>query len=494
MPLERLTREQYDSAVFDLLGIGDHPARALAPDEKLAAFDNNSVSPISRLVAEQYRDVAEGLAQRAVTERLDALVSCATRDQPCAEQFIDGFGKRAFRRPLTPEERARYVVMFTAGQTSGFADGISLVIEGILQSPSFLYRLELTPAQAGSPVTQLDGYELATRLSFALWNSLPDAALLDAAAQGQLASVEGLRTQADRLLESERARGALSSFHLQWLGLDTLLDRGKEPQLFPEYSSTLRQAMQDEVTDFADFVIRRGDGKLATLLSAPFTRTSSPELLSLYGATAAPQADGSVPLDPGQRAGLLTQAAFLSAHSHPNQTSPVQRGKFVRTNLLCQDLPSPPPNVNSTPPEPDPTATTRQRFEQHRADPSCAACHRLIDPIGVGFESYDAIGRFRSTENGTAIDATGELADAGDASGNFDGAVQLGQRLASSTALRDCVQKQWFRFSLGRFEGADDTCTLASVGAAFEASGYDMKQLLLSLVTSNAFRYRKVEP
>jgi hypothetical protein len=249
--------------------------------------------------------------------------------------------------------------------------------------------------------------------------------------------------------------------------------------------------MRDEATGFADFVIRRGDGRLQTLLSAPFT-VAGTDLLALYGATAPAAADGTVQLDPTQRAGLLTQAAFLAAHSHANQTSPVHRGLAVRKNLLCTSLPDPPANVNNTPPEPDPNATTRQRFEQHRADPTCAGCHQLLDPIGVGFENYDAIGRYRMTENNLPIDAHGELV--GTASGAFTGAVELAQRLSTSPEVRDCLGKQWFRFSLGRSEGAEDACSLARVKEEFAASDFNVKKLLLALVTSDSFRYRKVEP
>jgi hypothetical protein len=494
-PLRRLTREQYDNTIRDLLSIEGHPSLALAADEKLSAFYSNSISPVTRLSVEQYRDGAEELAARAVKERLDALVGCKGAEQTaaCADKFIKDFGRRAFRRPLGAEEAARYRGLFDANQARGFGEGIRVALQTFLQSPHFVYHLELAPAPAGVGVTPLGGFEVASRLSYALWDTLPDAELLDAAAAGQLDSKDGLRAQAERLLESDRAKDALSSFHLQWLGLDGLLDTNKDAALFPQFNDSLKQGLRDETTSFADFVIRRGDGRLETLLSGSFT-VASPEVLSLYGATSAPAADGTVQLDPAQRAGLLTQGAFLSAHSHANQTSPVHRGLSVRKNLLCTDLPDPPANVNNNPPVPDPTATTRQRFEQHREDPSCVGCHMLLDPIGVGFENYDAIGRYRSDENGLPIDANGELVSAGTSSGNFSGAVELAKKLATSAEVRSCVQKQWFRFSLGRFEGAEDACSLASLAADFEASNFDVNQLLLSLVTSDAFRYRKVEP
>ncbi|MES1188046.1 MAG: DUF1592 domain-containing protein [Myxococcales bacterium] len=496
-PLRRLTREQYDNSIRDLLAIEGHPSLGLAADEKLAAFFSNSISPVSRLSVEQYRDSAEELAAAAVKAQLASLTGCSGAEQnaACAERFVQSFGRRAFRRPLSAEEAARYRGLFDANATRGFGEAIRVVLQTLLQSPNFVYHLELLPAQAGEGVTLLSGYEVASRLSFALWNTLPDSDLLDAAGAGQLDTKEGLRAQAERLLESDRAKDALASFHVQWLGLDALLDTNKDAQLFPQFTDQLKAAMRDETVSFADFVIRRGDGRLQTLLSAPFTVASAgADLLKLYGATGSAAADGTVQLDPSQRAGLLTQGAFLSAHSHPNQTSPVHRGLAVRKNLLCTDLPDPPANVNNNPPAPDANATTRQRFEQHRTDPTCAGCHQLLDPIGVGFENYDAIGGYRSAENGLPIDANGELLNAGNASGTFSGAVELAKKLASSPEVRACVQKQWFRFSLGRFEGPEDACTLQRLAADFEASDFDVKTLLLSLVTSDAFRYQKVEP
>jgi hypothetical protein len=493
--LRRLTREQYDNSIRDLLGSEGHPSLGLAADEKLAAFFSNSISPVSRLSVEQYRDAAEELAAAAVQAQLAKLAGCSGADQnaACADRFIQSIGRRAFRRPLSAEEAARYRGLFDANQARGFGEGIRVVLQTLLQSSNFVYHLELAPAPAGVGVTPLSGYEVASRLSFALWDTSPDDELLDAAGAGMLDSKDGLRAQAERLLQSDRAKDALASFHVQWLGLDSLLDTNKDAQLFPQFDDSLKVAMRDEAVDFADFVIRRGDGRLQTLLSAPFT-VASPNVLSLYGASAAPAADGTVQLDPAQRAGLLTQGAFLAAHSHPNQTSPVHRGLSVRKNLLCTDLPDPPANVNNNPPAPDPNATTRQRFEQHRTDPTCAGCHQLLDPIGVGFENYDAIGRYRSDENGLSIDANGELISAGTSSGTFSGAVELAKKLATSPEVRSCVQKQWFRFSLGRFEGPEDACTLQGLAADFEASDFDVKTLLLSLVTSDAFRYRKVEP
>ncbi|HMJ10802.1 MAG TPA: DUF1592 domain-containing protein [Polyangiaceae bacterium] len=494
-PLRRLTREQYDNTVRDLLGIQGQPSQRIAQDEKVAAFYSNAVAPVSRLAVEQYGGVAEELALQAVS-KLDQLVSCdraALGDHACASAFIDRFGARAYRRPLTDAEKLRYENLFNA-HGSVFADGIRLIVTGMLSSVHFVYHMELPGSPDQTAVTPLASYQLASRLSYALWNTMPDGALFEAAQSGELGTPTGLRAQAERLLEDARARDTIASFHLQWLRLDSIADIQKDSSLFPEWSAELKSAMLRETIDFADYVVRRGDGKLETLLTAPFSIVDGP-LLALYGAQAAAAPGEPVSLNPEQRAGLLTQASFLAASAHANQTSPVQRGLAIRQNLLCTILPDPPANVNNNPPEPAPGATTRERFAEHTADVSCARCHELIDPIGFGFEQYDAIGRFRGQDNGLPIDTRGELVKAGDASGTFNGAVELSRKLAHSEVVRDCMTRQWFRFALGRLETRADACSMKRLRDDFSASGYDVKELLLSIVTSDAFRfYRGAAP
>ena len=488
-PLRRLTREQYDNTVRDLLGIEGQPSQRIAQDEKVAAFYSNAVAPVNRLAVEQYVGVADELALQAVS-KLDELVDCdraALGDRACASAFIERFGMRAYRRPLTDAEKLRYErLVDTHG--SVFANGVRLIVTTMLSSVHFVYHMELPSRPDADAVAPLPQYQLASRLSYALWNSMPDDALFEAAKSGQLASPEGLRTQAERLLQDPRARDAIASFHAQWLKLDAIPDMQKDEAQYPEWNAELKGAMLRETVDFADYVLRRGDGKLETLLTAPFSIASGP-VLGIYGASAAASPGEPVPLNPDQRSGLLTQAAFLAAHAHANQTSPVQRGVAIRQNLLCTPLPDPPANVNNNPPEPAPGATTRERFAEHTADPSCARCHELIDPIGFGFEQYDAIGRFRSQEGGKSIDASGELVQAGDVSGTFRGPVELSRKLAQSQVVRDCMARQWFRFALGRIETRGDACAMKRLRESFSASGYDVRELLLSIVTSDAFRY-----
>ncbi|HVJ16693.1 MAG TPA: DUF1592 domain-containing protein [Polyangiaceae bacterium] len=493
-PLRRLTREQFDNTLRDLLGTTDKPSLRIAHDEKVAAFYSNAIAPVNRLAVEQFVDVAEDLATAATADAPSFADCQAGEDEAaCAERFIREFGLRVYRRPLDATESERYGALFDEYAATSFADGIRRVVATMLQSPHFLYHLDVAQAVGESGVAALDGYQLASRLSYALWQTMPDADLFAAAAAGELASAEGLRAQAERLLGDDRARDAIASFHVQWLGLDAILDLDKDAALFPEFDGAFAAAMRGETVRFADYVIRQGDGRLETLLSAPYSFPEGP-LLALYGASPAANPAEPVMLDPSQRAGLLTQAAFLATHAHGNQTSPVRRGVAVRKHLLCTELPDPPANVDNTPPDPDPNATTRERFSAHSADPACAGCHQLIDPIGLGFENYDALGRFRTEENGAAIDASGDLTQAGDSSGPYNGAVELAHKLATSPEVRSCVSKQWFRFALGRIERDEDACSVQRLGQDFSATDYDVRALLLSLVTSDAFRYRKAAP
>jgi hypothetical protein len=251
--------------------------------------------------------------------------------------------------------------------------------------------------------------------------------------------------------------------------------------------------MLAETTDFADYVIRHGDGRLETLLTAPFSIIEGP-LYELYGvaATTSPNGDPTTPLDESQRAGILTHASVMAAQAHSEQTSPVLRGLFVRQSLLCQPMPPPPADVNNTPPPPDPNATTKERFNEHTQDPACAGCHLLIDPVGWGFEQYDAIGRYRTMEGSNPVDARGEITGTADADGEFDGAVELAQLLAGSEQVGECVAKQWFRFAFGRSEVEEDTCSIATTHSLFADAGYDIRELLLTIVVSDTFRHRRL--
>jgi hypothetical protein len=497
-PLRRLTRSQYDHTVRDLLGISGTPSEDLSPDEKVGAFFSNASAPVSELVAEQYMRVAEDLAELAVPS-MATLVPCdvaAADPSACGAAFVDAFGPRAFRRPLTADERAALVALFEAGSADGgFEGGFTLVVEGVLQSPQFLYHLEFgLPAADGEDVVALDGFELASRLSYFLWDSMPDDELFAAAADGGLDTPEALRAQAERMLADDRAGEAIASFHLQWLKLDKLPALEKDATAYPTFAPDLRAAMAVETARFADHVVRVDDGRLETLLTAPYSFLDGP-LFALYGVTPPADHDPSQPvdLDPTQRSGILTHASVLATHAHADQSSPVRRGVLVREHILCQQLSPPPPDVDVVPPEPDPTASTRERFEQHRTDPACAACHELIDPLGFGFEHYDGIGAYRAEEAGKPVDASGEIIGTDLPDGTFDGALELGQMLADSETVRTCVAQQWFVYGFGRTRGEGDDCSFDELTAAFAEADYDIRELLLAIVATDSFRHRRLE-
>jgi Protein of unknown function (DUF1592)/Protein of unknown function (DUF1588)/Protein of unknown function (DUF1595)/Protein of unknown function (DUF1585)/Protein of unknown function (DUF1587) len=495
-PMRRLTRQEYAASVRDLLGIASVPTDQIATDEKVGPFYSNAVSTITDLWTEQYMQSAESLAQTAVA-KVDTLIGCnrtAMGDSTCAGQFIDKFGLKAFRRPLSAEEKTRYTALYTAYTASdGFAIGIRMVIQTMLQSPHFLYHVEFnSPAPStSSDVLSLGPYEIAARLSFFAWGSTPDDALLAEAAAGGLADTAAVQKQAERLLADPRAKDTFGAFHLQWLGMDDG-DLTKDKTMFPAFTPELSQAMHDETVNFADYLFRQGDGKLETLLTAPFSILSAP-LANLYGAKQPAGMGGTTALDPTQRSGILTQANFLASHAHPNQTSPVSRGVVIRRNVLCQGLPDPPPNVNNAAPDPAANATTRERFKAHETVASCGGCHKLIDGIGFGFENYDAIGAFRSTENNLPIDASGQIEanTSVDIDGPFNGAIELSKKLSTSSEVRECMAKQWFRYALARTEADNDSCSVKAAYDAFQASQYDVRKLLVAIVTTDAFRYRR---
>lgn len=488
MPLRRLTGEQYANAVRDLFGV-EADVAAFGGDEKLGPFDANYAAPVSPTMVDQFRAVAEDVAEAASLDSV-ALLGCDPAVVPtCLQDWVRAVGRRAYRRPLTDDELARYETLIELGQDD--AARVRLVIQAMLQSPSFLYQLEFgLPDPAADDVVALEPYELASRLSLFLWGSVPDDALLDAAAAGSLDDPEGLRAQAERMLEDPHARGTVESFHVQWLHLDKLAAQDKDPALYPLFDEELRDAMLAETRRFAGHVVLDGDARLETLLTSSETWIDAP-LFELYGLPVPAGHDPAeaVALDPAQRAGLLTQASFLATHAHHNQTAPIHRGVVVLTELLCQPPPPPPPDVNATPPDPVPGSTTREIFEQQTAEPYCAGCHKLINGIGLGFEGYDAIGAFREVENGLPVDQSGEVVGT-DVAGTFDGAVELAHKLAESQQVRDCVATQWFRYSLGRLEGSADECTLGELRQSFADSDYDVRELMLALVQTDAFRYR----
>lgn len=512
--IRRVTRVEYDNTVRDLLGATTSAAASFPTEEIRLGFNNNaSALSVSPTLAEQYLLAAETLAADTVTSRLSKVVTCdpaAMGVDACGAQFIASFGKRAYRRPLTADDVAILTAVFDAGKATDFQTGVRLVIETVLQAPQFLYRVEFGQAPRGSDptvavneggtvkptkVVRLDPWETASRLSYMLWRTMPDDALFAAAEAGKLTNAADIAVQVDRMLADPKARAMVGDFHDQWLRVGDLGAVEKDSAVFKDFTPAVAALMQQETQQFLDYVIWDGGGTLSDIFTAPFTFVNGP-LATYYGI---PGVTGTaftkVDLDPGQRAGLLTQGGLLSLLAKANQTSPVHRGKFVREQLLCQQLPPPPPDIEIKPPDLSPTLTTRERFTQHATDASCAACHRLMDPIGLGFESFDGAGKFRATENGRDVDVSGSVEQADAAlAGPFNGALELQQKLAQSETVQQCVATQWFRYAYGRGETAADSCNVQKLTTQFASGGYRVRDLLAGLTTTNAFLYRRVTP
>jgi hypothetical protein len=502
-PLRRLTSDQYRNTVRDLLLMKDArdvvQATLLPSDDSLVErFTSNTVSSVQGLDADKYGDTADMLARRAVMN-LPTLLSCdtkATGEPGCAQQFIRNFGKRAFRRPLSDAEVMRYQKVYTAG--GQFSNGIRMVIQAFLQSPKFLYLLEPVPAADAGKVLAVDSWVMASRLSYFFLNSMPDDALFAAAEAGKLVTADQVAQQATRLMADPHFADTAGFFHNEWLELDGVLSADKDLKLFPVWNEALKALMSEQIRRFVDDAVRV-DGKLETLFTSTATFLNGP-LYDIYGvpkpAGAAANTWQKVNLDPKQRAGLLTHAGLLAGLAHEDRTSFILRGKLVREALLCMDVPSPPPGVDANETNIPATATAKQRSEMHRTNPTCASCHSLFDPLGFGFEVYDAVGRYRTTDAmGAPIDSAVDVTETRTINGRVANAVELVQKLASAEEVRECAAKQWFRFGLGRLEDPkDDAATLNDALKAVKDSGGKISELLVALARSDAFRHQKVKP
>lgn len=490
-PLARLTRREYTRSLRDLLGV-DFPIANLHPDGIVGLFFANTSTPVSEAQVDDYRLAAEQVAEGASVDAA-ALTGCdPAQGEVCARSFIESFGRRAFRRPLKSEEVDAYLAIYRTGAArDGFRGGVRLVVTGLLQSPWFLYRVEPSALAATGP-TKLSGFELGARLSYLLTSSTPDAALLDAAERGELDSDAGLLAQAERLLATKAGSSALAGFHEEWLKLSGVAELEKDALQFPAFNDQLKQAIEAETAHFIDYVLKQGDGRFATLLTAPFS-VIDPVLAPLYG-VAEPAAVSRIDFPAGQRSGLLTQAAFLAMKAHERETSPVRRGVGLLQSLVCISLPPPPPNVMAQVPSVDPNATTRERFALHSQSPACAGCHDKIDPAGFAFESYDALGAFRTSENGKPIDTSVDVVNvATDVNGPYPNVSALLAKLATSQTASDCYTVQWFRYALKREPLGRDACSLQRMLTAFRDSQGGIRDLVLAVASADAFRYAEKE-
>ncbi len=487
--MQRLTRPEYNRTVRDLFGVTSNPADAFPPDSSTGGFDNNAASlTISPQLASLLMGTAEAVAAEAIANDAGQIISCdPSEDSDCARDTLRALALRVYRRPPTDTEieDAMVLVDFAAAEGDSFADGVEYALQAMLMAPQFLYRS--VPADSMNRLRQgelvpLDDYALASRLSYLLWGSTPDDELLARAGEGSLHDETQLRAQFDRMLADPRSDALYDGFFAQWMQLGKLDSANPDPDAFPTYGDTLRDEMLEETRLFWED-LRQRDASVLEVLTG--TRTfANDELARIYGVDGVTGSQlEPIETNPDQRAGVLTMPAILTMTSNPLEPNIVWRGVWVAETLLCAS-PPPPPEGIPAPPEPTLGETERERLERHRADPECAGCHSLIDPLGFGLEHYGALGHWRDDDAGEAIDAVGTL-PGGE---TFEGAVQLAQTLSDSEMFRDCVTGKLLTYTLGRTLTSQDGCAVSAIGNANVTADTTISDLLWAVVQSDVFQ------
>ncbi len=499
--MRRLTNTEYDNTIRDLFyGLDVHPAEGFPADEVSLGFDNIAdVLSVTPVLFELYDRAAEqtialALASGGAGSVREQILTCepaAGAEATCADEILRAFGKRAWRRPLTDDEVGERVARVQEALAGGdeFDQAIALGLHTLLVSSHFLFRVELDPEPDSPEAHPLTDYELATRLSYFIWSTMPDEELMDLADARELNDVAVLEAQVRRMLQDERAEALVDDFAGQWLYLRNLdYDLGKDYETFPEMDAELQLSMKTEAEMFFRTFITE-PRSLRELVTAEDTFVDA-RLAQHYG-LAAPQGGGfeRVSLEGVPRRGMLTQAGILSVLSHASVTSPVKRGKWVLEQLMCMGPPPPPPGVETPPPSPDAGGTMREELEQHRADPACAGCHNLMDPIGLGLEHYDAIGRFRELDNGQPIDASGTLPGGG----SFEDGLGMVALLAEGDEFAACTVRKTLTYALGRSLASADSPHLETIVAEFQEADMTLEGLLTAVVTNDTFRTRRGE-
>lgn len=496
-PLRRLTNDQFVNTMNDLFaGILPAATFELPEENVVGGYSNNAAGQTaSPALLEALHKIAKQRAQDATsTANLQKVAACASaaNQQSCGQEFIARWARKIYRRPPTREESGRLTALFESSRTSdGYQAAVSDTLQALLSSPAFLYRLEVDgTAEAGA--VALDHHQVASRLSYLMWDTLPDAELAASADSGKLATVADIERHVDRLLADQRARPVIARFQRQWLMLDKAEALDKSTATFPKWSASVAQSLRTSVEKYVDHVFWN-QGNLSALLTDThaFVDKNTGWIVGVADAQTSPQL---VELNSAQRSGILTQPAVMAAFAKPMTDSATFRGLFVMRQMLCQETGEPPPGVSTTIPAPAPGSapvTTRQQQERSHAAPTCAACHKRIDGIGFAFSHYDAVGAWRDQDNGLPVDASGEMVGTRDLNGPFRGAKELGTKLAGSAQVKQCVASHWFRWSFGRTETDADSCALLPIVNEFVSSKGDFKKLLKAIATSDAFRYRQ---
>jgi hypothetical protein len=492
--LRRLTRAQFRNSVRDVFGV-DVDVSELEPDSwngNFATIGAASVVTAERGV-EQYHAAIEKAVGAVFSDEAKraAFIGCTPSLQAgdaCVRGFVASMGRRAWRRPLEAAELSRVVaVAERAGNTLGSAvEGVRWATVALFTSPHFLYRPELGVPRADGKLRFTD-YEMASRLSFLIRNSSPDPSLLDDAEKGAFSTAEGLRQAAERLLSSPAGREAVGEFAEQYMRLDRVVTQAKDTKLFPEYGPALQEGMVRDMRGTWETLVLDDRSSALELFSTNKVVVNA-ELAKLYGLDATGLDSTtfkvlSLAAD-SPRLGVLGKAAFLSQFANQKEGSPTLRGKFIRDTLMCRSIPPPPGDVNAMLEEPpaDKPMTKRERLELHRTNSTCAGCHGLMDPLGLPLESFDAIGRYRTMDRGLPIDPSGDLDGKPVAN-----ARELGLAMSESDEIARCLVSRYYTYAVGHEERPVDDGVVNTLTASFKASGFQLRELIASTVTHEAF-------
>jgi hypothetical protein len=492
--LRRLLSRQYVNSVRSIFGAS--AARAAHPpkDTSINGYEAIASAQLALndgLVA-SYEVSARAIAAAAVRDRehIDALIDCDPAkkgEHACLERFVTRAGRLAFRRPLDAEEIDDFVGVadMAVDQLGGFYDGVEYAIVALIQSPSFLFQIDVGEAMEGSSLRKLNGYEMASRMSFFLLDRGPDEALLDAAERGELDTEEGVRAHARELVRLPEARDASRAFFTEYLELGNIETMAKAPLLFPDYSNELAISMREETLQLVADIIWTRDAPVTEIFTADYTFVDD-RLAELYGVDPPFQAGwtrASLPVEQ-ERRGVLSHASTLAWQSHPDGTSVTHRGLFILQRFLCTSMPPPPDDVVTELPPSSAAPTMRERIAIHQANKVCRTCHQISDPIGLALENFDSIGRWRAKENGEVIDASAEHA----LLGKFDGVRELGDKLATSDQATLCMVRNLFRHATGHVELQQELHSLEELRGRFTLANLRWRELLVELAASPLVR------
>ena len=499
--LPRLTRAEYDKTVRDLLGIditASAPSGMLAPD---------TLGSVDQRAWDGFKMAADSLSKQviATTTARAKVTPCTTDNATCINQFVTTFGQRAFRRPLTTAEISKFTTLYTnratLTQNGTFDQAIALIVKAFLMSPTFLTKAETSTATPDGNSYQLSSWEMASRLSYTLWGSMPDDTLFQAAQMNKLQSQADILAQAQRMVMDSKARAKVADFHtvyaLQGDGT-RWSEAAHDPALFPAFKTSMVPTLTAETAKFFDYITFDLKGTFQDLITKPVAFVDK-DLAPVYGLTSTSTTLTMVDLDPTQRAGVFTHAGFLASYSSYNRTSPILRGAFLEKQVLCRQIPAPPPDAAGTalPPASADLNTNRKQVaaQTEVVGSACAGCHApLVNPAGYALESYDSIGQWQTAEKGTGapIDSTANVA-IGANTVAVTGPVDLMKKIAASPEAQNCYAQRMVTFAYERSLTNQDVCTVQMLAGKMNTSGYNIISLLTDLTQTQSFRYRVKE-